>query len=70
MSFFCLLFLYSLKITSLLVEFILMNCLIIMGHVSLLFCMLNNLRLDARMLLCWMWIFLCSYEFFELCSMM
>ena len=53
-----------------LVEFILMNCLIIMGHVSLLFCMLNNLRLDARILLCWMSIFLCSYEFFELCSRM
>ena len=67
---FCLLFLYLLKITSLLVEFILMNCLIITGHVSLLFCMLNNLRLDARILLCWMWIFLCSYEFFELCSRM
>ena len=49
-----------LKITSLLVEFILMNCLIIMGRVSLLLCMLNNLSLDARILLCWMWIFLCS----------
>ena len=33
-----------LKITSLLVEFILMNCLIIMGRVSLLLCMLNKLR--------------------------
>ena len=49
-----------LKITSLLVEFILMNCLIIMDCVSLFLCMLNNLRLDARILLCWMWIFLCS----------